>query len=221
MDIDDLDWSIDNIDEIANYGKYNVSEEDLEELNPLVTEVITNKVHVVTFPESFTAHQDLFKYAITHPNCVMGKTCKWRCTRYLPDFTVNMFRRDKWVLPTKEDDVNKVYDMVEKEFGCRPQNVAVVNKTMIFKVNFTYSLDALYDYLNRTAGEDEGVQFLDKQRFPAIICTIKKHQNVTLEIYHKGAINATGMKGDDVEEQVQMVRDYINNRVVQFLKETR
>lgn len=215
MELDDLDWSVDNIEKVLGASPIN----DVEDKNLDVDEVITNKVHVLTFPSSFGGYRDLVDYAIRHPNCVIARRCKWRCTNYHPGFTVNMFRRQKWVLTTKEDSIDKVYDMVEDAYGVRPEDIRVVNKTMIFKINVQYSLDELYDYLYRTADETEGVQLLDKQRYPAIICVISKEETVTLEIYHKGAINATGMKGKNVEFQVQMVRDYIQNRVLQFLKQ--
>lgn len=216
MELGDLDWSVDNIDNVVGSSSpiNNVEDKNLE-----VEEVITNKVHVLTFPSSFAGYSDLVEYAIRHPNCVIARKCKWRCTNYHPGFTVNMFRWQKWVLSTKEDSIDKVYDMVENAYGVRPEDIRVVNKTMIFRVNAQYSLDELYDYLYRTADETEGVQLLDKQRYPAIICVISKEETVTLEIYHKGAINATGMKGKNVEVQVQMVRDYIQNRVLQFLKQ--
>ena len=208
---DDFDWDVDTMvdNPVDNPGP--PTEPDL-----MVTEQITNKVHVLTFDRSI--YSDLVDYALTHPNCVIGKKCKWRCTNYHPEFTVNMFRWEKWVLSTKVDDLDRVTDMVEGAYGVRPSDVKVVNKTMIFRVNAAYSLDELYDYLAATADSTEGVQLLDKQRYPAIICVIAKEETVTLEIYHKGAINATGMKGNNVELQVQMVRDYINNRVLKFLK---
>lgn len=208
---DDFDWDVDTM---VDYPVVNIkapAEHDLQ-----VTEMITNKVHVLTFDRSI--YSDLVDYALTHPNCVIGKKCKWRCTNYHAEFTVNMFRHDKWVLSTKVDELERVADMVEVAYGVRPADVKVVNKTMIFRVNAAYSLDELYDYLAATADPREGVQLLDKQRYPAIICVIAKEETVTLEIYHKGAINATGMKGDKVEVQVQMVRDYINNRVLRFLQ---
>jgi len=206
----DFDWDVDNMVDIK------------EEPTPTtgvdikVTEVITNKVHVVSFKDNICG--DLVEYALTHPNCVIGQKCTWRCTNYHPEFTVNMFRRNKWVLTTKVDDVGRVAQLVEETYKVRPYKIKVVNKTMIFRVNAMYSLDELYDYLAATADESEGVQLLDKIRYPAIICVISKEETVTLEIYHKGAINATGMKGDNVELQVQMVREFINNRVVKFLQ---
>jgi hypothetical protein len=211
MDYFDLDWSVDNIDCDKLAAPVPTKRDDLK-----VTEMITNKVHVLTFDSR--RHSNLVEYALTHPNCVIAKKCQWRCTNYHPGFTVNMFRWEKWVLSTKEDNLDKVADMVEDAYGVCPVDIKVVNKTMIFRVNAAYSLDELYDYLAATADETEGVQLLDKQRYPAIICVIAKEETVTLEIYHKGAINATGMKGDNVEVQVQMVRDYINNRVLKFLE---
>ena len=207
----ELDWSVDNIDDNILTSSVSTKRDDLQ-----VTEVITNKVHVLTF--SSRRQSDLVEYALTHPNCVIAQRCQWRCTNYHPGFTVNMFRWEKWVLSTKEDNLDKVEDMVEEAYGVRPVDIKVVNKTMIFRVNAPYSLDELYDYLAATADKTEGVQLLDKQRYPAIICVIAKEETVTLEIYHKGAINATGMKGVNVEVQVQMVRDFIKNRVLRFLE---
>ena len=120
----DFDWDVDNMVDIK------------EEPTPTtgvdikVTEVITNKVHVVSFKDNICG--DLVEYALTHPNCVIGQKCTWRCTNYHPEFTVNMFRRNKWVLTTKVDDVGRVAQLVEETYKVRPYKIKVVNKTMIF-----------------------------------------------------------------------------------------
>lgn len=178
----------------------------------IILERITNKVHIVTFPQGNEVN--LVQYALTHYNCVLRPKCKWRCTHYTKDFTVNMFRRNSWVLTTKIDDVQSLYQKIHNVYGKLPTNIQVVNKTMIFKINAVYSLDELYDYLTQTSHSTEGINLLDKQRYPAIICVISNTQTITLEIYHKGAINATGMKSD---LDVQMVRDFIHNRLLTFL----
>jgi hypothetical protein len=178
-----------------------------------ITETITNKVHTIKFPPG--KPRDLFQFALTHPNCVIRSKCKWRCTSYHPKFTVNMFRGNSWVLATREDDTRAVREQVEEAFGERPQDVVVENKTMIFRINASYNLDELFDYLNLTKGPNEGVQLLDKARYPAIICVVDKRRKTTLEIYHKGTVNATGMK---TPRDVQDVRDYLKYRVAEFIK---
>jgi TATA-box binding protein (TBP) (component of TFIID and TFIIIB) len=181
--------------------------------HPRVTETITNKVHTIKFDREEKV--DLLDFALSHPNCVLRPKCKWRCTNYQPRFTVNMFRGNKWVLATKMDDTGEVARAVEKTFGEIPAEINVENKTMIFRIDSHLNLEDLYDYLYVTKGAAEGLQYLNKERYPAIICNINNTRKTILEIYHKGTINATGMK---TPRDVQDVRDYIKFRILEFLK---
>lgn len=178
----------------------------------IVEERITNKVHRVTFKDR--TKRNLLTYALNNPNCVIRPKCKWRCTCYAEDFTVNMFRWGVWVLATKEDSIEKVYQMVETHFGERPVEVDVQNKTMIFGLGVKICLDDLYDRLFATRQPHEGIVLMDRERFPAMICKLNLAQNITMEVYHKGYINATGMKTD---HDVECVRNFIRERIIPLI----
>lgn len=179
-------------------------------------EKITNIVYIVQFRDNYSIG-DLVDFSLSHQNCVLSHKCKWRCTHYNDDFTVNIFRHNRWVLASKIKDTQIIKEKVYSVYKEMPSSIRVANKTMIFKINAEYNLDSLFDYLSSTADENEGVTLLDKQRFPAIIVLLKKNENITLEIYHKGSINATGMKGELCDQQTQQVRDYIRDRIIRFV----
>lgn len=175
-------------------------------------ETITNKVHRVEFENK--SKRDLLSYALDNPNCVIRAKTKWRCTCYTKTFSVNMFLHGVWVLASKEDDVEVVKSNITQHFGEQPKYVEVQNKTMIFSLGVIIHIDELFDFLNQNNEEGNGINLLDRDRFPAIICRMKKNKNTTLEIYHKGHINATGMKTD---EDVEEVRVFIKNRIIPFI----
>lgn len=200
----DDEWTFDD--------NFDIADSEETHTHTQTHEIITNKVHRVEFENK--NKRDLLAYALDNPNCVIRAKTKWRCTCYTKTFSVNMFLHGVWVLASKEDDVEVVKKNIADHFKEVPKYVEVQNKTMIFNIGVILPIDELYDFLNVNDDKDSGINLLDRDRFPAIICRMKRNKNITLEIYHKGYINATGMKNDD---DVQEVREFINDRILTFL----
>jgi TATA-box binding protein (TBP) (component of TFIID and TFIIIB) len=129
-----------------------------------------------------------------------------------------MFARGIWMLMTRIDDINEIYDIVESYFGKRPVSVEVTNITMIYRLHRNIDLDTLFDsltsceqgqlYLHAPRGQQ--VVLMDRQKYPALMITPFQDKSCVLEVYANGPINATGMKSDD---DVRSIREFIESKI--------
>jgi hypothetical protein len=214
------DFTVDSDDEFV-YTHANDSEETQLSadrrtfLSETIVPVVSNKTYRIQVPQAVS----IFRHATSAPNCILN--AGWRCTHHFRDFTVNIFKKDVWMLMTKELDEDKVIAMVERNFGMRPLNIRVVNITVLVRLNTNLNLESLHDALASKTLEDilgagkertvEGVYLMDKQKFPALIARPFSTGKIILEIYATGAINATGFKSNS---EVDMAMDFIKKKVI-------
>lgn len=176
---------------------------------------VSNKTYRVEFDGPI----DIFKHALTTKNCILN--ANWRCTQHFGSFSVNIFKRNVWMLMTRIMDESEVSQLVEKHFGRKPVRITVVNITIMVKLGVSLCLETLHDslcgggmvdILNGTT--NESFYFMDKQKFPALISKPDKEKDLVLELYATGAVNMTGIKSND---QIYHAMHFLKNRIVRSI----
>jgi len=174
---------------------------------------VSNKTYKITIPKPI----DIIEYAKTHHNCILN--ANWRCTQHFRDFSVNIFKKTKWMLMTREMDEDVVKKMFFDKFGFNVVDIQVVNITVMVKLGAAVNLEQLHQMMTSTKISDvlngyratEDFYFLDAQTFPALIAKPYKDRDLVLEFYATGAINVTGLKSNlEIEDALH----YIRNRVI-------
>ena len=171
---------------------------------------VSNKTYRVEFDSPI----DIFEHAVNTKNCILN--ANWRCTQHFGKFSVNIFKRNVWMLMTRIMDVDEVSNLVVSNFGRKPLKITVVNITIMVKLGVDLCLESLHDALcDRTVdiflASNESFYFMDKQKFPALIAKPDKDKDLVLELYATGAINITGIKAN---EEIESAISFLKNRIV-------
>lgn len=176
---------------------------------------ITYKVSNKTYRVEFDSPIDIFEHAVNTKNCILN--ANWRCTQHFGNFSVNIFKRNVWMLMTRIMDTDKVSDLLVSNFGRTPLKITVVNITIMVKLGIHLCLESLHDSLCGgridilNGMSNESFYFMDKQKFPALIAKPNKDKDLVLELYATGAINITGIKAN---EEIETAILFLKNRIV-------
>lgn len=183
--------------------------------NSLNISDISYKVSNKTYRVEFDSPIDIFEHAVNTKNCILN--ANWRCTQHFGKFSVNIFKRNVWMLMTRIMDADKVSDLVVSNFGRKPLKITVVNITIMVKLGIHLCLESLHDSLCGGTVDilngmsNESFYFMDKQKFPALIAKPNKDKDLVLELYATGAINITGIKAN---EEIEAAISFLKNRIV-------
>jgi len=176
---------------------------------------VSNKTYRVEFASSI----DIFKHAATTKNCILN--ANWRCTQHFGKFSVNIFKRNIWMLMTRVMDDKDISQLLQTHFGMTPIKISVVNITIMVKLGVPLCLETLHDSLCGGGMIDilngisnESFYFMDKQKFPALISKPDKEKDLVLELYATGAVNITGIKSND---QIDTAMCFLRNRIVPII----
>lgn len=195
-------------------------ESDCELSSPSTSPVrisnIDYKVSNKTYRVEFASPIDIFEHAISTKNCILN--ANWRCTQHFGRFSVNIFKRNVWMLMTRVMDADMVSKMVEEKFNKVPVKITVVNITIMVKLGTHLSLEMLHDALSGggmmdilNGNSNESFYFMDKQKFPALIAKPNKDKDLVLELYATGAVNITGMKSN---QEIEDAMSFLKNRII-------
>lgn len=200
--------------------------------SPFTEPVTTNRLYSVHLKD----HLDLIEFAVTHKNCKVHFSNQWRCTYNSNNFTLNIYKKGKYILFTKVLDENGIREHMFKLFHQYPTQIVLRNWSIKVYFHSTIDLDGLKasiknSDLNKTMEEllknklmkqtnkesnKETVQ-LNKQAFTAVILRpFKPYSKIAFSIFASGKIGITGLKS---KSDLTLVQRYLNETLLIRLEE--
>jgi hypothetical protein len=108
----------------------------------VVSRSVSNCIYKIYIPEHVVF--DFLEYAKNSINC--STKCTWRITQFFDMFSLNIFRKKIWLLMTTHE-IERVLVDFENHFHFKPDNIVLINCTMLFDIHVKIDLDSLYDKL--------------------------------------------------------------------------
>lgn len=177
---------------------------------------------------------DLKEFVLTHKNCKINNSKKWRCTYCTNDYILNLYKHGKFILFTKVLSESEIRSEIRLLFNCEPIKVILRNWSVKVKFPSLINLDNLKQKLSssnlssacniiyrkrflkdKEATAPEKVVQLNKQLFTAIIFRpFKGYNNITMSIFASGCIGITGLKK---KSDLDLTINYINTNLIKIL----